>query len=1177
MSTASMPSGPEGPTVPSRRQVMTWMAAAGAVTAAAPGLADPMPAQAATTRAAVAPVTVWLPSPNLKVRRDFAFPGSPGTRVSLKAARNEEESGQLILRTTSGTADVRLSASDLTGSAGTIPAARVELFRQHYLEIRPGQSSYGSGFYPDALIPLLPYTTMSVVADRNSGVWITVRIPKGQPAGLYSGTITISGGTTVVTVPLDLEVWNFEVPDKPSTDTAAAIWYQQVAWAHDAQWGTTRYDDLLKKYYEFQLRHRLASDDFPVRAQHGPGPYKPGPGPEPEPDVWLAHAERYLHDPRLKRFRIPLYTTGGNDSGFHVDTGRLRHVVDGLRAMGGGLIERGYFYYADEPMNDAAYEHVRKLFATVDTIAPDIPHVLTLTDPPPQKLLDFVHAWAFVLTAPKPELPGLVESLKARGDLVWWYAAYGHQWPIPGVFTADSAVGHRLLPWIQHHLGIEGFLFWSTTVFGKYDFAPDGHYQWADRWTDPNALNEYPGDGYLLYPGKQVGIDGPVGTVRLQALRDGFEDLEYLALYERRATELLAQWGATGRFDVKAALRSAHDVLHGGLSYKDDSVLFHQIRAQVGAEVAQLFGSSPALISVGKPTAHNVPVTVIVAKGTSVTIAGSNSLPVESTAGADIHRIAADLPAGRTDLMVTVAGRQLKRTIEVGAAATPHQIIINSFETDVEVRKARASYVTATRSAEHVVTGKSSAKLVFQANTPVDPGVYFYTGAAEAPQESIGRNNWSTIDAIAFDVFNDSNDLIVLYCDFHDPVKLDAHNPAYLLPGQQRVLIPLAGLVNDLSKITSIHLRVQRRGTPLTLYLDNLRFLRSRTGLPSTGTWARQDATGRPLVHAVRSDGNLVIGRQTGSDPAAWQLTTGPAASGPTVSAIDPAGRLNLVSLRDGVIEWTRDEGSWVRRTVTPQLSGDTAVGVPGIALDAAGRLNYFVRTSSGRLYRGWQNRPTSDGWSGQYIGTVTVTGDPVTLQDPAGKLTWFAQTTGGNLQHGWQVEPGSQSWQTDLLYENGTGAPATVAGRIAVAQGISGRLTFHARHSSGGIIHGWQNTPGDGPWRWALLPRETAEGVVTVAGDPAVHLDAAGKLTYFARTTDGRILHGWQRIPEGGPWDTTIIPVQVVGDGAVTQDTDGRLHYFARTAAGTLRHCWQDAPAIGPWHSNELGSGVIG
>ena len=34
----------------------------------------------------------------------------------------------------------------------------------------------------------------------------------------------------------------------------------------------------------------------------------------------------------------------------------------------------------------------------------------------------------------------------------------------------------------------------------------------------------------LFYPGADAGIDGPVPSMRLKALRDGLEDYEYLAL-----------------------------------------------------------------------------------------------------------------------------------------------------------------------------------------------------------------------------------------------------------------------------------------------------------------------------------------------------------------------------------------------------------------------------------------------------------------------------------------------------------------------------------------------------------------------------------------------------------------------------------------------------------------------
>jgi hypothetical protein len=41
----------------------------------------------------------------------------------------------------------------------------------------------------------------------------------------------------------------------------------------------------------------------------------------------------------------------------------------------------------------------------------------------------------------------------------------------------------------------------------------------------------YPnGDGFLAYPGKPVGVDGPVSTIRLEQVREGLEDYEAIQL-----------------------------------------------------------------------------------------------------------------------------------------------------------------------------------------------------------------------------------------------------------------------------------------------------------------------------------------------------------------------------------------------------------------------------------------------------------------------------------------------------------------------------------------------------------------------------------------------------------------------------------------------------------------------
>ncbi|GAA1700412.1 hypothetical protein GCM10009745_54040 [Kribbella yunnanensis] len=1150
-----------------RRQLLGWMGA-GAVVA---GLPLSQTASAAGLGTTAAPLTIWLPSPADKIKRDRPFGPSTDT-IRLQAARNEYESGQVIIRTTSGTTNVSVSASELTGPGGA-KLTGIEVFEQRYITVdrlTPGAGGWGPGTYPDALVPLPRTRLITASTNANLGIWFTVNIPKGAPAGHYTGELTITGGTAPVVVPIDLEVWNFELPEKWSTATAVSIWYQQVARAHDVPYGDARHEPLMRKYYEFQLKNRLLSSDIPLpmkpKVGGRPDLLTPGPGQDPEPAEFLAGADKYLNDPRVVRYRIPLYTTGDNDNGFHTDADKLRQVVDGLRAK--GILDRAYGYYADEPLNETAYTNVRKLFDTVRAIAPDLTHILTLEHLPEQKLLDFVRAWCFVITVPKPELPGIVAQLKERGDLVWWYNAVGHHYPLPGTFIADSGVGHRVLPWIQHDLGVEGYLHWSSTVFGHW-IHPLG-YEPADRWTNAYGLETAPGDGFLMYPGNAVGIDGPVGTVRLEWLREGFEDLEYLALYDRKADALAASWGVP---KPQRGLGSYHDILHGGLTpYRDDPALFHRIRAQVGAEIAQLFGTTPALVRVDKPTAGHVVVELITLKDAAVRIGGVSSTPVAVQGPSATHRVVLDLPAGEATIELSVAGSNFSRTFQVAPVATPHEIVINSFESPADVARLVTQEASATFSDQHPTTGGNSAKLVFNART-ADPqwsGVYLYTQREGHPEQSIGRNDWSQLDAVAFDIYNDSDNLVVMYCDFHDPVNLDSGNPFYLAPRkQERVVVPLTGLISDLPRITSIHLRVDRRGDePLTVYLDNVRFLRSKTGLPTPGTWSRQDSDRRMTVQTVRPDGAIAYARENGTS---WDVTSVAAGvTGVVAGAVDTAARMNLLGVTPtGQLRWSRLDGSWTHALVD---AGTTLTGTPAVVLDAAGKLTYFARTTAGNLIRGRQTAPGATTWVSAYVldlsgNRAVVSGDPASVQDPSGKLTYFVRGHNGELLHGWEQAPGNDQWGVDVIRQGGNGAVALIEGRPAVSQEISGRLTFHARTASGGILHGWQSTPGNGPWRYDGLPV-----TATIAGDPVSALDASGKLVYFARTADNRTFHGWQRYPASGPWDSTVIDTAgIAADGTTTQSADGRLHYFARLTSGRLGHWWQDAPGIGPWHGADI------
>jgi len=73
-----------------------------------------------------------------------------------------------------------------------------------------------------------------------------------------------------------------------------------------------------------------------------------------------------------------------------------------------------------------------------------------------------------------------------------------------------------------------------------------------DPWLDQLTIyGRYNGDGSLLYPGSDAGIDGPVTSIRLRNIREGMEDYEYFKILadlgdkefvDKQVRKLLQTW-----------------------------------------------------------------------------------------------------------------------------------------------------------------------------------------------------------------------------------------------------------------------------------------------------------------------------------------------------------------------------------------------------------------------------------------------------------------------------------------------------------------------------------------------------------------------------------------------------------------------------------------------------------
>jgi len=97
----------------------------------------------------------------------------------------------------------------------------------------------GAGkFYPSILIPIELEPTFDISADESQQIWVDIWIPKSTTIGTYTGTITVKDdGVTIKAIPIELEVYDFELPDAHYLKTWA---FQEWSDTID-RWMGTRY------------------------------------------------------------------------------------------------------------------------------------------------------------------------------------------------------------------------------------------------------------------------------------------------------------------------------------------------------------------------------------------------------------------------------------------------------------------------------------------------------------------------------------------------------------------------------------------------------------------------------------------------------------------------------------------------------------------------------------------------------------------------------------------------------------------------------------------------------------------------------------------------------------------------------------------------------------------------
>lgn len=577
-------------------------------------------------------VGLWWASSGWKISRTKQPPEETGRAIMVRAARNEAEAAQLIIRPKVCLSNFIAQGGSLTGPDGAvILSENVEVLRVRYVEIKlstdgwsicravePPTGDSEAGFWPD---PLPPFKgPIDLKADENQPLWVRVKVPRGAPAGIYTGSIVLTAKNYSSKVPLQVEVYDFTLPDRMTCTTAFGFWEKNVFKYHKLS-DPQQKREVLDKYWASFSAHHISPyhpaplDPYKVNWPEITDNIKPE---ELKPTFdWTAwdkamdKAINYYHFNSF-RFVIPGLGTGRFHSvgkpellGFGEDTPHYkaafsaycREVQEHLRQK--GWLDEAFAYPFDEPAPED-YEVVMNGLLKLKAAAPDIRRMLT--EPVREALIGGPNIWCPISNGYKHER---AEERRKYGEKFWWYICCGPGVPYCTEFIDHPGTEPRVWLWQSWKRNIAGILIWQTNYWTSRAAYPDPEHpqnpyedamSWAVGGPEDTKRRWGNGDGRYIYPPEAAAdarptepvLDGPVESIRWEMLRDGIEDYEYLAILKRLIEAKANKLSAQKHKEYSALLEVPEDITKKMTKFTKDPAPIEARREKIARAIAKL-------------------------------------------------------------------------------------------------------------------------------------------------------------------------------------------------------------------------------------------------------------------------------------------------------------------------------------------------------------------------------------------------------------------------------------------------------------------------------------------------------------------------------------------------------------------------------------------------------------
>jgi hypothetical protein len=414
------------------------------------------------------------------------------------------------------------------------PAAPKDPLGWKPVQLVPQNARAGRGGFP-----------LTVAPSQNQALWFDIYAARNLPAGVYRGGVEINADGRRTRLPVELELFDFTLPDENSMQ--AMVYYEglQPELYHGR--------NLDAEYHRFAHRNRIelvdAYDIETARAARGRFTGED-----------FTRAERYEGPGEGVGNRIIPRTFYGPGKLFDERESAWRESDAWMTFVNENFPRALTFLYMPDEPGRSEYEYIRRLADNVHSNpGPGKSLPVFVTKRRVKELDGAIDIWD---TGPKGFDIARAREERARGRRYW---IYNGGRPAAGAIVIDApATDPRATVWACFKHDVEVYFYWHG-VHWRHNAQKVGERR-QNVWENPVTFDNrgqpdkpaadqgyINGDGVLIYPGEEKihpqedrGVAGPVSTVQLANFRRGLQDHQYLTIARRLGLDA----------EVDAALRA---------------------------------------------------------------------------------------------------------------------------------------------------------------------------------------------------------------------------------------------------------------------------------------------------------------------------------------------------------------------------------------------------------------------------------------------------------------------------------------------------------------------------------------------------------------------------------------------------------------------------------------------